>query len=611
MSIRRTLTLKARLGLLGASATAALIAIAVLTSVLMSGISSQTASASGARRAAATLDSAYQSWILNDDQNNMYAALVALHRSSDRALEQTTWQQAVAGYQGALAGMRQLAGTVRTPALKSQIQAIQRNLAAYQHFSLELRSAALAGDATRAVSIQTVGNLAPSNALPVVFGKLHTELEAAADRAAKNVHTSAGTASTVVLIVSAICLPILLVLVLTTIRSILSGVRFAQDRMSEFAGAVSANLAPGLRALAKGDFTHRIAPSTRGMPPSRSDEFGSIMASSEQMRDTMLNCYDAFNQSVETLRALVGDVSAAVTTVDGSSKQIALGADESGRAAGEIAATIGHVAERIEVQVAAIEAARSAADDVASGAEVSATEVNRAFEVATKARDLAREGVSAAVEANAAMNVVQASSAELTRAITDLAAKSDQIGVIVETIASISAQTNLLALNAAIEAARAGDQGRGFAVVAEEVRKLAEESERAAGEIGTLIGGIQQMTSSVVRVVGDGAEKTASSAEVTERTRVSFESIDSAVGELTGRIELVSTTARQISDAAQRMRQNVGDVATVAQESATSAEHVTAYSAQSSASTEQIAASAHELANSAGSLARLVERFRV
>ena len=81
------------------------------------------------------------------------------------------------------------------------------------------------------------------------------------------------------------------------------------------------------------------------------------------------------------------------------------------------------------------------------------------------------------------MRSVRDSSQEVTRAIGELAGKSEQIGAIVQTITGIAEQTNLLALNAAIEAARAGDQGRGFAVVADEVRKLAEESQHAAHEI--------------------------------------------------------------------------------------------------------------------------------
>ena len=66
-------------------------------------------------------------------------------------------------------------------------------------------------------------------------------------------------------------------------------------------------------------------------------------------------------------------------------------------------------------------------------------------------------------------------------AIQELSSRCERIGGIVDTITGIAEQTNLLALNAAIEAARAGEQGRGFAVVAEEVRKLAEESQDAAG----------------------------------------------------------------------------------------------------------------------------------
>ena len=103
----------------------------------------------------------------------------------------------------------------------------------------------------------------------------------------------------------------------------------------------------------------------------------------------------------------------------------------------------------------------------------------------TRGRD---QGAESASHASNAMAAVNHSTVQVAEAIGTLAAKSEQIGGIVDTITGIADQTNLLALNAAIEAARAGEQGRGFAVVAEEVRKLAEESQEAAGKISGLIG---------------------------------------------------------------------------------------------------------------------------
>jgi methyl-accepting chemotaxis protein len=319
----------------------------------------------------------------------------------------------------------------------------------------------------------------------------------------------------------------------------------------------------------------------------------------------------AFARMVENLRAIVGDVAGSAGMLSSASAQIAATSDEAGRAAGEIAHAVSDVAQGAERQVQMVEATREAVLEAARAADASSATAEHTARAAHQARAAAEDGVLAVDRATDAMRAVAASSQDVTTAIEALAGRSREIGGIVDTITALSEQTNLLALNAAIEAARAGENGRGFAVVAEEVRKLAEESQTAAGQIAGLIAVIQRETTDVVAVVADGSRRTAEGVTTVERAREAFDAIGSVVDQVSAHVGEIAAAVGEISRGTALAEHSVTEVASVAEQSSASAEEVSASTQQTSASAQEIAASAQSLAATAEQLERLVGRFRV
>jgi methyl-accepting chemotaxis protein len=168
-------------------------------------------------------------------------------------------------------------------------------------------------------------------------------------------------------------------------------------------------------------------------------------------------------------------------------------------------------------------------------------------------------------------------------AVEDLRARSQQINAIVRTIHDIADQTNLLALNAAIEAARAGEQGRGFAVVADEVRKLAERTTTATGEISAMLGAIHQMIDQTVKTIGEGAQTASAGVAKAREAGTALTEIVASSSEMTNLIdEIAQATDRQqtsvhlVGDSITRIAELIGqirdDVQDGAQRAATMAE---------------------------------------
>jgi methyl-accepting chemotaxis protein len=139
----------------------------------------------------------------------------------------------------------------------------------------------------------------------------------------------------------------------------------------------------------------------------------------------------------------------------------------------------------------------------ASIAEVS-RHTQSAAETARSAAETARDGGAIVKQVLGSMHSIATAVSDTSATVGLLGDDSRRISQIVTVIDEIARKTNLLALNAAIEAARAGDQGRGFAVVAGEVRRLAESTAQATGEIATMIQGIQDRTKTAIASMESG-----------------------------------------------------------------------------------------------------------
>jgi methyl-accepting chemotaxis protein len=251
---------------------------------------------------------------------------------------------------------------------------------------------------------------------------------------------------------------------------------------------------------------------------------------------------------MKALAEMVQRLAAVVTEVKGSADNVATGA-------GALSQSSQQLSQGATEQASSVEEISASIEQMSSNIKQNADNAMQTEKIASKAAVDAKEGGDAVAQTVDAMKQI-----------------ASKIAIIEE----IARQTNLLALNAAIEAARASEHGRGFAVVASEVRKLAERSQRAAGEITAL---------------------SSSSVKVAERAGELLRKILPDVVKTSELVQEISAASREQDSGAMQVNKAIQQLDQVIQ--------------QNAAGSEETSSTSDELASQATQLQKAISFFRV
>lgn len=346
----------------------------------------------------------------------------------------------------------------------------------------------------------------------------------------------------------------------------------------------------GILASNEGDLTVRL-------PVNSHDEIGMISHN--------------FNKMLENFQRLVIEIKNNTTEITTSAEVLARESDVVTESTFEITKSIAGIASGNKIQQRSTSESARAMEEMATGIQRIAESTSSVADSSVNTAEEAKEGnklIQKALGQMKSINNIVNDSVEITNS---LGLRSNEIGQIVALISQIADQTNLLALNAAIEAARAGEQGKGFAVVANEVRKLAEETAKATGNISELIKTIQSDSNSAVEYMGSIKDEVSVELDIIEQSGVAFEKILRATQIVATQVEEFSATSEEMSASTQEVTASVEEVARIAGESAENTERVVQQSNTQQQVIEKIRDSIQGQMDKILKLKTLISKFKV
>ncbi len=323
--------------------------------------------------------------------------------------------------------------------------------------------------------------------------------------------------------------------------------------------------------------------------------------------------FKILTDGVENTRLSLNEV---VSVVHDSSRNVASTAEEMSAsveqmtsASHQISGTVSEISKGAQDQASKTEEVSRAMVDMTLTVQEVATNSQKAAETAKDVNEQVSNLGIVTKDLLVKMESIKMATSGSSNAITELDSKSTQIGEIVDLITNIADQTNLLALNAAIEAARAGEHGRGFAVVADEVRKLAENSGKAAKEIATLIKEIQLGTQNAVQTMQRGSSEVESGASVLDEVANVINQVVEGGSLIATMVQDIAAAAQEQSASIEEVTSSVEEVSAISEESAAGTEEASAAIQEQTATMQELSRSSEDLSSLAGKMKTIVDKF--
>ena len=197
-------------------------------------------------------------------------------------------------------------------------------------------------------------------------------------------------------------------------------------------------------------------------------------------------------------------------------------------------------------------------------------------DVSVESREIVSDAISAIVNMNEQMNIIQATVVESAKDVYELIKNTEAVNNFLGSINQIASQTNLLALNASIEAARAGEAGKGFAVVAAEVKNLAEQSSSVVKEIDSLMAKIKTMSEDVLKGIGEVEIVAGEGVNTANKVSSNFTKLEGAFEEIDDNIGYGVESMENTASVFTKIIEEVASISDISQEHSASIEEVLA-----------------------------------